>query len=135
MIPHWKKGNGPRDNKYRAKKTIIDNIPFDSLTEGRRYLQLKTFEKLGELKILKVHPEFNLLEDFTDTWTGKKVRGLKYTGDFLLLYTGSDHRVCEDVKGVKTRDFQVRWKLAKFMYPEVEFRLWPQEKAKGKRKV
>jgi len=34
-------------NKYGAKKTVVDNITFDSKKEAARYQELKLLEKAG----------------------------------------------------------------------------------------
>ena len=90
-------------NKYKAIKTEIDGIKFDSLKEGRRYGELKLLERAHAIKELQVHVRFSL-----------DVNGYhicNYTPDFTYLENGL--LVVEDVKSTatKTRDYLLRKKL------------------------
>ena len=58
MIPHWKKGTGPRRPKYNAQKTKIDDIPFDSLAEAKYYCDLKLRLAIGEILKIECHPKY-----------------------------------------------------------------------------
>lgn len=37
-------------NKYKAVKTTVDGIKFDSKAEARRYTQLKLLERAGQIQ-------------------------------------------------------------------------------------
>ena len=39
-----------RGNKYRAKKTVVDGIEFDSAREARRFTKLRDMERAGEIR-------------------------------------------------------------------------------------
>lgn len=90
-----------RPNKYRAKKTTVDNITFDSRAEAIRYCALKVLFRAGHICNLEVQPEFNFKLD------GKKI--FTYRADFA--YFDGDKRVVEDVKGVKTAVYRLKKKL------------------------
>ena len=99
-------------NKYNATKKVVDGITFDSAKEARRYTELKWRQMAGEISDLECHPKYELYA------------GIRYTPDFR--YTENGVTVCEDVKGGKatqTRDFVMRWKMAKELYPGVEWRI------------
>lgn len=95
-------------NKFRAIKTEIDGIKFDSLKEGRRYAELKLLERGKVIKDLKVHVKYSL-----------DVNGFhicNYTPDFT--YLENNLLVVEDVKSsaTKTRDYMIRKKLMRAIH-------------------
>lgn len=93
-------------NKYKAIKTIIDGIKFDSKKEGARYMQLKLMEKAGAISELSLQPKFDLM-----------VNGTKcgfYKADFRYIENGKT--VIEDVKGMKTPVYNLKKKLIKAIY-------------------
>jgi hypothetical protein len=96
-------------SKYKAKKTIIDGITFDSKSEAKRYQELKLLERGGQIKNLSLQPKFVLQGGFVNVHTGKKEREIAYIGDFQ--YDEGDRTVVEDVKGFKTADYQIKRKL------------------------
>ena len=49
-------------NKYRAKKTTVDEIEFDSYMESKRYRQLVTLEMAGEISDLVLQPKLRLMD-------------------------------------------------------------------------
>ncbi len=48
-------------NKYRAKKTTIDGVTFDSIKESKYYLGLKAEAARGEISNLIIHPKYPIL--------------------------------------------------------------------------
>lgn len=111
-----------RYNKYSAKKTIVDNIVFDSKLEANRYKQLKLLEQAGQIRELRLQIKIPLEVN--------NVLVCKYICDFL--YIENNKLVIEDVKGVKTDVFRVKWKLLKALYSDLYdvFRIWPEKKKK-----
>lgn len=97
-----------KENKYRNKKTEIDGIKFDSKKEARRYAELMMLHKRGEISHLRLQQEFTLMESFK-TPQGKKVNGIKYRADFTYFKDGE--YVIEDVKGMKTKEYELKKKL------------------------
>lgn len=101
-------------NKYKAKKTVINGITFDSKKEARRYSELKLLERAGKIKDLQLQPEFILLESFKNG-DDKTVRSMKYIGDFK--YTDEHgNTTIEDTKGVKTEAYRLKKKLFEKKY-------------------
>ena len=101
-------------NKYNAKKTEVDGIIFDSKAEALFYKDwLIPRSKTGELKILKLQPEFQLQPRFKRKITkARTIREQKYVADFLIEIDGLE--IVIDVKGF-TND-KYRLKRALFLY-------------------
>ena len=109
-------------SKYRAQKTVINDIVFDSKLEANRYTDLLILQKAGIISDLKCQPAFVLLEGFKDI-TGKREQAIKYRADFVYYENG--RKVVEDVKSkatAKARDWSLRRKLFKHRFPEIELR-------------
>ena len=102
--------------KYGNRKTVRNGITFDSQKEAARYDQLMLLLCSGEIRGLKLQPEFTLQEAFT-TPLGERVRAVKYRADFSYrrrVKEGPDTRweiVVEDVKGFRTKEYDLKKKL------------------------
>ena len=102
-------------SKYGNRKTVRNGITFDSQKEAARYDELMILLWSGEIKDLKLQPEFTLQEAFT-TPLGERVRAIKYRADFFYrrrVKEGPDTRwepVVEDVKGFRTKDYELKRK-------------------------
>ena len=105
-------------NKYHARKTMVYGRTFDSKREAEVYLMLREKLRLGEIKHLECQPTYTLLEGFRDN-QGKPQREITYTPDFMVEYDDGRREVIE-VKGVKTRDYQLRKKLLLHMMRETD---------------
>lgn len=99
--------------KYRNKPVEIDGHRFDSRKEGQRYLELKALAAAGEITDLELHPRFELAP--LKYRSGRKVT---YTADFRYKDKGGEV-VVEDVKGVQTEAFKLKWAIMKSMGIEV----------------
>lgn len=84
--------------KYRAVKTVVDNITFDSKREAKRYGELKLLFRANQIHNLEIQHVFPLHVD------GVKIGS--YIADFV--YFEGDKRVVEDCKGFRTPLY--RWK-------------------------
>ena len=98
-----------KPNKYNARKTMVCGRTFDSKREAEYYLILREKQRLGEIKSIDLQPTYTLLDGFRDN-TGKEQKPITYTADFLVEYDDGRREVIE-VKGVRTRDYQLRKKL------------------------
>lgn len=103
-------------SKYNSRKTIVNGIPFDSQKEAARYRALMILVEAEQIKDLKLQPEFTIQEAFK-TPQGEAVRAIRYRADFSYLrrvkegvYTRWE-RVVEDVKGYRTKDYEIKRKL------------------------
>lgn len=99
-------------SKYRAVKTEIDGIVFDSKGEARRYAELKLLEKAGQIAGLEVQPLFPCIVN------GKRV--CVYRADFV--YFENNTRVVEDFKGFRTPTYRLKKKLAEACHPGLQIR-------------
>lgn len=114
-----------RANKYRAVKTTQNGIIFDSKFEAKRHAQLQLQERVGQISGLRRQPKFDLWVTRED---GEQLKLCRYRGDFF--YKQHDSFICEDSKGFETPVFKLKWKLAKFLFPEINF-ITTREKGNG----
>lgn len=105
-----------RRNKYRAVKTYVDGIRFDSMKEARRYQELQLMERAGAIEDLELQPKFLLQESFR--LDGKTHRKIEYIADFKYWDVEKGSWVVEDVKGVKTEVYKIKKKLFLKIYGE-----------------
>jgi len=97
-------------SKYKAVKTEVDGIMFDSKREAARYMELRLLERAGEIKNLELQPAFECRID------GKKI--CTYKADFR--YFTAKECVVEDVKGMKTPVYRLKKKLVEALFPGVK---------------
>jgi hypothetical protein len=97
-------------NKYRAVKTEVDGIMFDSKREAARYMELVLLERAGEISRLELQPKYDCVVN------GKKI--CTYKADFR--YFNANGSVVEDVKGMKTPVYRLKKKLVEALYPGVK---------------
>lgn len=91
-----------------------------SKKEARRYDELMAMLRAGQIRDLKLQPQFTIQEAYT-TPEGQRVRAIRYQADFSYKRptepdcTGEVHwlRVVEDVKSraTKTRVYEIKKKL------------------------
>ena len=118
-------------SKYKAVKTTIDGITFDSKKEAKRYTELKLLEKTGMITHLELQPEYQI------TINGAKI--CKYKADFRYFTVRAENnersynskgewqtptmtgdkegQIVEDVKGFKTPIYRLKKKLVEASYP------------------
>lgn len=102
-------------SKYKNKKTIVDNITFDSRAEALRYKELKLLERCKVISDLKLQPVYELQPSFKKN--GKSYRKITYKADFE--YKKQGQIIVEDVKGFKTKEYQLKKKLFEYKYPDL----------------
>ena len=103
-------------NKYGAKKTVVGDIKFDSKKEAHRWMELQLLERAGVISELQRQVKIELMGQHGPllTRTGRK---MKLTFDFT--YIEDEVLIHEDVKGMPTRDYEVRVAVARAMGLEV----------------
>ena len=123
-------------SKYKAVKTTIDGITFDSKREAKRYTELKLLEKSGMITHLELQPTYQI--------TVNGVNICKYKADFRYFtvrqenreqYTNSkgewivptktgqkEGQIVEDVKGFKTPIYRLKKKLVEACYPGTQIK-------------
>lgn len=95
---------GRKRHKYRAVKTVVDGITFDSKAEAARYCQLKLDKQFKRIKGFTRQPSFIL------------PGGHRYIPDFLVCDNTGKMWV-EDVKGFETQAFKIKRDLWKETFP------------------
>lgn len=109
-------------NKFRAIKTKVNGIDFDSRKEARRYQQLMLLQNGGVISELQTQVKYVLIPAQYETYEryGKKGQRLKdgkkllekevsYIADFVYVQDGK--KVVEDTKGFRTKDYILKRKL------------------------
>lgn len=95
--------------KYHAKKTVVDDIAFDSRKEADRYLVLKGMEEDGLIEGLRRQVRYELVPAFDVD--GKHYRPVYYVADFVYMDNETGKEVVEDVKGMRTDVYKLKSKL------------------------
>ena len=107
-----------KGNKYKARKTIVDGLTFDSSKEAERYLDLKEQAEKGQIRALKLQVPYELIPNqYIETEEiykkGPKKgqhksklqeRSVSYIADFVYEKKNEDgtyEEIVEDVKGYK----------------------------------
>ena len=106
--------------KYNNKKTVIDDIVFDSKDESLYYQALKNMKSKGLIKYYELQPKFLLQEAFVKD--GKKYRPINYIADFRVI-NNDDSSYIVDIKGMLTTEFKIKLKLFNYKYPDIELKL------------
>ena len=102
----------PKPSKYKAQKTTVDGIVFDSKKEARRYHELKLMEKAGEIQNLALQRPFELTVNYNPEWPEDADVIGTYVADFSYFDVNAGKLIVEDVKGFRTPLY--RWKKKHF---------------------
>jgi hypothetical protein len=94
-----------RGNKYKAQRTLLDGICFDSQAEAHYYAALKLRERAGEVEDVEMQRSYAL--------TINGVLVCTYRADFVFWDVAMKRRRVIDVKGVVTPVFRIKQKLMK----------------------
>lgn len=95
-------------HKYKAIRTELDGIKFDSKKEAAYYLDLKRQKDAGFVLFFLRQTAFDLPGN------------VKYRCDFQVFYVDGRIRFI-DVKGMQTKDFIMKKKMVEALYPvEIE---------------
>lgn len=111
-------------NKYRAKRTQVDGIWFDSIKESTKYQELKLLQRAGEISDLELKPKFKfVLPDGTPVLIRSRGypngRVARFTGDFAYFDKKLNRRVILDVKGGRatmTEAYAIRKALVEALF-------------------
>lgn len=95
-------------NKYRAIRTTVDGLKFDSKREAERYMALRQLLRIGEISDLRLQVKFPI------TVNNQKI--CTYIADFTYKDSATGDFVVEDSKGMKTRTYVLKKKLVKAVY-------------------
>ncbi len=108
-IPNFAPQGVKNPSKYHNEKIEIDGHTFDSKAEAARYKELQIMQRAGAIKSFNIQPSFVL------------TTGIRYRPDFIV-WDGKTVWV-EDVKGIETKDFKMKAKLFRSLYPYLELRI------------
>jgi hypothetical protein len=103
-----------KKTKYNNKITELDGINFHSRKESVRYGQLKVYEKGGLITDLRLQVPYELIPKLVIN--GKTERAIKYIADFVYFDTVHKVEVVEDVKGMITDIFKLKYRLMKLIH-------------------
>lgn len=103
-----------KKNKYNNKITELDGIKFHSKKEALRYSQLKLYEKGGLIANLRLQVKYELIPKLVIN--GKTERAISYVADFVYIDTVYSNEVVEDVKGMMTDVFKLKYRLMKLIH-------------------
>lgn len=94
-----------KPHKYRAKRTVVDGVKFDSQREATVYSEYRLLERAGKIRALSRQPVFTLYVN--------NIEITRYTADFMY-YDKHEKLHVVDVKSKATaarRDFKLVKKL------------------------
>jgi hypothetical protein len=106
--------------KYRNRKVDYDGKQFDSGAECQRYIELTILLAAGIISELECQTVYEILPAFVDA-VGKRFPAAHYTPDFRYHENGKV--ICEDVKGMVTDASNLRMKLFRYRYRDIELRV------------
>jgi len=109
----------PKQSKYKSRKVTIDGITFDSVKESKRYVQLRALLEQGEISHLELQPVFKIYCGGVPVRYDSG-RQMTYRADFS--YFDGQHRIVEDCKGYKTREYLMKKALVHACYPAVRIK-------------
>ena len=101
-------------SKYRATKTVVDGITFDSKKEAKRYAELKLMERAGAIRDLQRQVRYELIPAFD--CDGKHYRSATYIADFVYTDVKTGKKIVEDVKGMRTDVYKLKAKMFAHRY-------------------
>lgn len=108
------KGQQPKRLKYGNRITFnAEGIRFDSAGEARRDAKLQIMQRAGLISKIKRQVPFALFVN------GQKICG--YVPDWT--YEEQGQLVAEDFKGHETEAFKIKFKLAKALFPHIDWRV------------
>lgn len=112
----------PKKSKYGNTKVVVDGERFDSKREAARWQFLRGRQQRGEIAHLERQPVFKLAIGDRPVLIRSKGypngRQAKYIADFA--YFDGEHRIIEDAKGHRTRDFILKKAVVEAMFPAVK---------------
>lgn len=96
-------------SKYGNKKTIVDNIAFDSKKEAIYYAELKLLQRSGKVLEFERQVKYEIQPKFVDDF-GNKHRSIYYVADFVVKYHDGMVDIV-DCKGYRTKEYLLKKKL------------------------
>lgn len=113
-------------NKYRAKKTEYAGIRYDSAAEARLAQSIDLMFKAGELQAITRQVSYPLYGQ-----NGSKI--CVHRVDFVLWFKDG-HKEIWEYKGMKTRDWLLKYKLMRDNHPELPYVVVTSGRRAGRRR-
>lgn len=110
-------------SKYKAKRTEIDGIKFDSKAESEYYVILKRLKAAHIIKDFELQPKAFVLQDGFIGSTGEKVQPIRYRADFKIIYKDDTEEIVDIKGGFLTDVFEIKWKMFDFRYRDIKKRI------------
>lgn len=102
-------------SKYKAQKTTVDGITYDSRKEAQRAQELRLMLKAGIISNLREQVPYELIPAQKNEYGKVIERAVIYKADFV--YDDEKGKtVVEDTKGVRTKEYILKRKLLLYMY-------------------
>ena len=105
-------------SKYKAKKTVVDGITFDSKKEADYYCELRMRRCAGEINDFDLQVVFELQPSFK--CQGKTIRAIKYIADFVIHHRDGSEEIV-DVKGMRLETYKIKKKMFQYKHPDIKF--------------
>lgn len=109
-----------KDSKYNNKKPEKYGRKWDSQMELEFYEYLLELKEQGQVIDIELQPVFLLQDKYI--YKGKTVRKMEYIADFKVVYSDGSIIVW-DTKGMILNDFKLKFKIVRFKYNDIDFRL------------
>lgn len=109
-----------RETKYHNQHVQVDGYRFDSQAEAERYAELRLLESAGQIKDLRVHPRFCIVDK------DEHGAAMAYEADFEYVTLPDIVRIVEDVKSEATARiplFRLKWRLVQARYSDYTFKV------------
>lgn len=117
-LEEYKQLHQKGNSKYKAKKTEVDGIKFDSQKEANRYLDLLVLQRAGLIQDLHRQVKYELQPHYKKN--GKTIRAINYIADFTYFLNGK--LIVEDTKGYRTEVYKLKKKIFEYKYPDLEIK-------------
>ena len=102
-------------HKYKAIKTVVDGITFDSKKEADHFKKLTLLQKAGKIQGLINQLPFSWIEKHSHD--GKDiVFKRRYIADFLYYDVELKKTIIVDVKGYKTAEYKKKKKIVEQIF-------------------
>ena len=104
-----------KKHKYKAIKTIVDGITFDSKKEAEYFSKLRLLLRAIKISDLKMQVPFCWLEKHC--YDGKEIEfKRKYIADFVYYDVELKKTIIVDVKGYKTAEYKKKKKIVEQIF-------------------
>ena len=112
LLKGWK----PLDGQLDTTGLKAEEFPFPIHKQ-----KLQLLEQSDTIDSLKLQPEFQINQGWINPKNGEKIRSRFYVGDFMYHDKILERVIVEDVKGMETPEFRLKWDLVRSQYPQYCF--------------